>query len=255
MAYQRFAGIVDEDIDNSNTRGRMQDALDSAESEMDSYSNSHYYRSYGPDQHSTTVRPSYSSSSDDPEKDYLRDFADELGKEARAENLTLYQGDCWIILDNMYDWGYGYTLGSQTVDNGDNDVTIKVGRALDLKNSPSPEPNNDTIAIIKHNIGHCMELSGASGHSKGKYEYDSSGYVANVSPMARSYLYASEDSGNYLSDTCGGGSGGKPSDFDCGSQSNYIKYDYCGGCDSGCRHVNTYSDCAKSAIESNTPVL
>jgi len=216
MAYQRFGGIVHGRISDENTRDRMQNAIDSAETEMGDYSDAHVYGGYRPNQHSETVTPA-GEGTDNTEISYLRNFAEELGEKSRSGDLNVYNGDCWIVLDDMYNWGYGRTIRGQTIENENGEIVVHVGRSLDLQNSPSPEPNDDSIGIIKHNIGHAMSLNGASGHSKGGYKYNYSGYIKYVSPMARAYLYASEDSGNYLSDTCGAGEGGVPEDFNCGS--------------------------------------
>lgn len=249
MADQYFNGAVHENIADSSNRSRLDTSLSEMASQMDSYSSTYTYGSYGPGTHGWDAHPKKSNASS--EREYLEFFAQRVAEAHRNDQIVAVDGDAWIIIDAFEDYGYGRAIGSVSVDltgDGNKDSKLYVARALSMDDSMWSDPVRCTTSFTIHELGHLF----GPEHWHGEYGYGSSGNVKDISPMATAYVR--DDSSNEYPDTCYGGTGKQVDDETfCDGASNYVGA-YCGLCTDFCRHDFPMSSCTKNLIEQATPL-
>lgn len=250
MTTQWFCGAVHKNINGSAERDRLTTAVKDAADQMTSYLNgreNHDFSAYAYNYHSYASRPSQGPSDGTGEWAYLKYFAKDLAQAHENGDVYISDGDVWIIFDG-FDADYGYGRGGRPVDvdvNGDI-KTIHVGRALALGHSATADPLRVGNNIIKHNIGHCMNVD----HRFGSVSFGSAGNIRDISPMAQGYVRTNV---HKYPDLCVAGDDDPPDTF-CGDQSNFISADYCGTCADFCRHTLEYSGCSKEIMDHQAPL-
>lgn len=252
MGSQVICATLHGNIDGaSNVKDRVQTAVENACDELNSFSSEHTYYSVGPKDAEYFPSPS----AGDGEDQFLTNFGHKLAEGHNQNEVYVQGGDIWIIVDVKDEWGYGRGRHRVTVDLNGTDYYLWVGRALALEKSwAAPDPNEMTKKLVKHNIGHCL----TGKHWQGRYTVDENDEIADVTPMANSYLRAA--SGD--SATCGRGQGEVPDEFDkfrrsekYGTLPNKSDLDksYAGSCQDLIVHDFDYNYEAKQKLEEGTP--
>lgn len=215
-------------------------ALRDMEEQLESATSTSFY-TYSVTEELDTDWHDYDDSSSD-EISYIEACLEELYNKGKTAD-----GDAWIIPDGVEYWGYGRGHVSWTSPDGSQ--TLWGARVI---HTPSQSLVSDPIEtyynLVIHEMGHNL---GAS-HEHGDYD-DSSGQIADVTPMATVYAYGKDDH----NDTCWENSGGKsdaPDDFcwESNKTDDYLCDHFT--CEDTCRHTTSMAYCAKSNIEDNTPL-
>lgn len=250
MADQRICAAVQSGISsNSSIASRVQSALDNAASRLTNFT-SYDYESYGPQDHN------WYPSVPEPINDlgaYMENFGDELKSGSDVNDINLVPGDCWILIDSNWQYGYGdgglhYTWDySSTVDS-----LIHLGRSISCESAGIvPDPNKTTKKIVKHNLGHCFDIH----HNMGDYNVINGEAYAGT-PMSHSYVRVNHDDPSEKSEfdalVCFEGSADPPGSFS--NIDNWTSYDRFGSdCTHSDRSTEDYSSYALLGIRDNTP--
>lgn len=245
MVDQYFCAAPNATISSSDSR--LGDATSSLANQMDDYSSTYSYSHYHPDSYELQLDMSKYGTSDSDEKEYLKDASKQLAQDHREAEITIANGDVWIIVDEEWKWGYGRMGGKYYVDlDGDGTVSdeIWVGRSIKTDGITYDDPKV-TEQFVIHESGHAFSAS----HNDGEYAVNSSDEMFDVSPMLTSYL--EDDLGDPDTDYSGGSLNDPPV---CNGLGNNEYPGYCGDVSDWCRHQYRLSPCTKDAIESSTPL-
>lgn len=260
MATQRLCGAVNDNIAKSATRTMLQDGLEEMASELNART-SHSYEAYGPKDHYWDAPTAYVDNNDSQsdETQYLGDFIGDIGDAGDAGEITVNDGDAWVIIDAFGDkdfgeYGYGKSIDDIIEYTGGEYISLWGARATAFGQTAFVDsPSELTKTFVKHELGHNFGCF----HKHGSYGLNSDFDIKDVTNMATSYVR--DVYGN--ADTRYKGTGSTPgvdnSNRFCGDMKNKNYAEYCGTVPNKCRHkLNGYTYCADaiSTIESNTPL-
>lgn len=248
---QRLCGTVDTELDdNDQVVDRVQEALENAAEQLTN--NTDYdYEAYGPHDHHWYPNVDEANDVDV----YLNNFGDEIASAQDSDDIDVWPGDSWIIVDGDDVHGYGDGGRSYTFNvSSDIEYEIHLGRAISCQETyVIPDPDDTTKKIIKHNIGHNFD----TGHWAGHYRVSWSEVHAG-SPMSHSYVRCGHDNENEESEfkslVCYKGNGVTPDTFFTGVDNWVDNEPYGDGCTNEFRSRFTYSDRAINKIEESTPL-
>lgn len=229
------------DAPSSNMLSKLQDAVDQMASDLNSYSEvSTDFGTY----HSDISVPENTS-----EFSTASEWLEYVGEQVEHRALD---GDSWIIVDSIADYGYGLGNHNYTWTENSETKSIKTARVLDIReDNPTGDAETTFKCLAIQEVGHGFNVR----HKHGQYTYTQDDLVgSNVSPMATAYAYTNDDA----EDTMFAGTATPPDHFEDedGNETfdNYFVNEWYGGVGTEDRHWPSISAPAMEVTDRNTPL-
>lgn len=173
-----------------------------------------------------------------------------LGEQLIEDGLAV-DGDAWIVVDKVTDFGYG--RGNVTVNH--EGVRIKVSRVLDILDAnPTGDSGSTFRCLSKHELGHSFTLD----HTHGDAKYDDNWMGYDVQPMATAYAHTVDGESNWSSSTTFAGRADAPEKFrDADGYHktwNFVADEWIDSVASDRRHWQELTEASIELIHENAPL-